>query len=93
MDKENRIIVTVLGTDKVGIIAAVTSVLAEANANILDISQTVLQEFLTMILVVDMDGCLFDFSTLKERLHTVGKNIGVQINAQHESVFKYMHRI
>ncbi|MBO8168105.1 MAG: ACT domain-containing protein [Thermoanaerobacteraceae bacterium] len=93
MDNENRIIITVLGKDKVGIIAGVTAVLAEANANILDISQTVLQEFLTMILVVDLSECKIEFDELCERLNEAGKKIGVQINAQHESVFKYMHRI
>ncbi len=93
MEKDNRIIVTVLGKDKVGIIAGVTTVLAEANANILDISQTVLQEFLTMILVVDMEKCTLGFEELKNKLNEAGERIGVQITAQHESVFKYMHRI
>ncbi|WP_366921456.1 ACT domain-containing protein [Metallumcola ferriviriculae] len=93
MGKDNRIIVTVVGTDRTGIIAGVTTVLAEANANILDISQTVLQEFLTMILVVDLDNCNLDFEELKQKLTEVGDRIGVQITAQHESVFKYMHRI
>jgi len=93
VEKDNRIIVTVLGKDKVGIIAGVTTVLAEANANILDISQTVLQEFLTMILVVDMEKCTLGFEELKNKLSAAGERIGVQITAQHESVFKYMHRI
>jgi len=93
LDNDNRIIVTVLGQDKIGIIAGVTTVLAETKANILDISQTVLQEFLTMILVVDLAECELEFEEIRQRLINVGEQIGVQITAQHESVFKYMHRI
>ena len=91
--KNNRVIVTVLCKDKVGIIAGITGVLAAANANILDISQTIMQEFLVMVMLVDISQCNVDFGTLKERLAEKGKEIGVQVNAQHEEVFYFMHRI
>ncbi|KKM12807.1 hypothetical protein SY88_01645 [Clostridiales bacterium PH28_bin88] len=92
-NKETRVIVTVLGKDKVGIIAGVTGVLAQANANILDISQTTMQEFLVMVMLVDITHCNVDFGTLKQRLAEKGDEIGVQVNTQHEDVFHFMHRI
>lgn len=92
-NKGNRIIVTVLGPDRVGIIAGVTGVLAENGINILDISQTLLQEFLAMIIIADMEKSVVDLSTLKERLNIKGAEIGVRIDAQHEDAFRFMHRI
>lgn len=89
----NRIIVTVLGPDRVGIIAGVAQVLASNNINILDISQTILQEFLVMVMVADMSASRVDLLTLKEKLAEKGREIGVRIDAQHEDAFKFMHRI
>jgi len=89
----NRIIVTVVGPDCVGIIAGVAQVLASNKINILDISQTILQEFLVMVMVADMSGSLVDMVTLKENLAEKGRDIGVRIDAQHEDAFKFMHRI
>ncbi|MDA8096017.1 MAG: ACT domain-containing protein [Desulforudis sp.] len=93
MSSSNRIIVSVLGKDRVGLIASVTGVLAENGVNILDISQTILQEFLAMIIIADMTGASVDLVTLKERLNTKGAELGVRIGAQHEDAFLYMHRI
>lgn len=92
-DKSNRVIVTVIGEDRVGIIAGVSAVLAQANANILDISQTTLKEFFAMIMMVDLDKATVPFEELKRRLKAKGDEIGMRIDAQHEDVFKYMHRI
>ena len=89
----NKIIVSVLGMDRVGIIAAVTNTLAGANANILDISQTILEGFFTMIMVVDISPANVDFPELKEQLEQTGTDLGVQINAQNSSVFEFMHRL
>lgn len=91
--KGNRIIVTVIGPDKVGIIAGVTQVLASNKINILDISQTILQEFLVMVIVADMSESIKDMIDLKDKLAEKGREIGVRIDAQHEEVFKFMHRI
>jgi ACT domain-containing protein len=90
---ETKIVVTVLGYDRIGIIAGVTGILAQANANILDISQTTMQDLFTMIMVVDISKCNIDFAKLKEKLEQAGKQLGVQITAQNEEVFKFMHRI
>ena len=89
----NRVIVTVIGEDKVGIIANVSTLLAEANANIVDISQTTLREFFTMIMLVDMEKATVPFDDLKRRLTAKGEAMGVRIEAQHEDVFKFMHRV
>lgn len=92
-DKTNRVIVTVIGQDKVGIIAAVSALLAEANANIVDISQTTLREFFTMIMMADMEHASVPFDELKRRLNAKGEEMGLKIDAQHEDVFKFMHRV
>ncbi|HEX6997166.1 MAG TPA: ACT domain-containing protein [Gammaproteobacteria bacterium] len=92
-DKSTRIIVTVIGEDRVGIIAAVAGVLAEANVNIVDISQTTLREFFTMILMADMAKASVPFDELKRRLNAKGEAMGLKVDAQHEDVFKYMHRV
>jgi ACT domain-containing protein len=89
----NRVIVTVIGQDRVGIIARVATLLAEANANILDISQTLLQEMFTMIMMVDLSASQVEFDELKRRLKGLGGELGVAIDAQHEDVFRFMHRV
>jgi len=91
--KSNRIIVTVIGKDTVGIIAAVATVLAEARVNIVDISQTTLREFFTMILMADMETATVAFDELKRRLNAKREQMRLKIDAQHEDVFKFMHRI
>jgi ACT domain-containing protein len=91
--KSHRIIVSVIGRDRVGIIAGVSSVLAEAQANILDISQSVMDEFFVMIMMADIDKSPVSFAELKLRLNALGDDMGLKIDAQHEDVFKFMHRI
>ncbi|SHJ96743.1 ACT domain-containing protein [Desulforamulus aeronauticus] len=88
-----RIIVSVIGQDRVGIIAKVSTILAENQVNILDISQTILQEFFAMVLVADMEKSPIELDLLKETLNQAGQDLGVKIEAQHEDVFRYMHRI
>jgi ACT domain-containing protein len=89
----NRIVITVIGPDRVGIIAAVSNILAENSVNILDISQTIMQEFFVMVLVADMAGSKTDLVSLKEALAKKGEELQVRIDAQHEDVFNFMHRI
>ena len=88
-----KAIVTVIGKDKIGIIAQVSAVLAENMVNILDISQTILQDYFTMIMLVDLTKTKISFSELNERLNEKGKIIGVQIKIQREEVFKAMHHV
>ncbi len=89
----NRIVITVIGPDRVGIIAAVTTALAENSINILDISQTIMQEFFVMVLVADMATSEIDLVKLKDLLAKKGEELELRIDAQHEDVFNYMHRI
>jgi ACT domain-containing protein len=91
--RSNRVIVTVIGKDQVGIIAAVSTILADTRANILDISQSIMDEFFVMIMMVDLAGASVPFEEVKRRLAEKGTSMGLRIDAQHEDVFKYMHRI
>ncbi|MBN2878277.1 MAG: ACT domain-containing protein [Clostridia bacterium] len=91
MDK--RAIVTVIGVDKVGIIAHVGNVLSAVDINILDISQTVMQQYFTMIMLVDYSLCSMDFKDIKEHLKSAGNEIGMKINIQREAIFDAMHKI
>lgn len=88
-----RAIITVLGKDRVGIIAAVSKVLADNNVNILDISQTTMQDVFTMIMLTDLAGMKPAFDELAENLDSTGKELGLYIKIQHEDVFNSMHRI
>ena len=88
-----KAIVTVIGRDKVGITAAVCALLAQHSINILDISQTVLQDYFTMIMVVDTSACSMDFAALVTELEQEGTKLGLTIHAQREDIFNAMHRI
>lgn len=86
-------IVTVIGKDTVGIIASVCAILAENGVNILDISQTVLQEYFTMIMIVDTSAATVSFSELSDVLKSSGEERGLTIRIQREDIFEAMHRI
>ena len=88
-----RALVTVIGKDRVGIIADVTALLAQYGVNVLDISQTVLQEYFTMIMLVDAAQCTVPFADLARTLDEAGTQRGLQIRAQREDIFNAMHRI
>ena len=88
-----KAVVTVLGCDKVGIIAKVAAILAENNVNILDITQTTMQDIFTMIMLVDISECKVEFSRLVDTLDSQGKKIGVDIKTQHYDIFKSMQEI
>lgn len=91
--KGYRGIVTVLGEDQIGIIAWVSARLAEYSINILDISQTIVQGFFTMMMVVDLSASTVGVAELAKRFGEEGKIRGLQVNVQHEDVFTFMHRI
>ena len=85
--------VTVIGKDKPGIIARVSAFLAERNINIEDISQTVLQQNFTMIMLIDLSGAEKSFTALVEEAKAIGAEIGVDIFMQSEEIFNAMHKI
>ncbi len=86
-------IVTVTGKDKTGIIAGVSAKLAEYGVNILDISQTVLQDYFAMIMLVDLDGCTVSFTDLAAKLDAAGGVMGMDIRIMREEIFNAMHRL
>ncbi|MDR1131123.1 MAG: ACT domain-containing protein [Oscillospiraceae bacterium] len=88
-----RAFVTVVGQDKVGIIAAICILLAEKNVNILDISQTILQDCFTMIMLVDASECAVPFAELRDRLAELGAKMALTIRIQREEIFDAMHKI
>ncbi|MDK2799491.1 MAG: hypothetical protein PWP27_868 [Clostridiales bacterium] len=88
-----RAVITVIGKDKVGIIAAVSNILADCNVNILDISQTIMQDMFTMIMLVDISQMKVIFSNLSDQLEKKGQEMGLSIKIQHEDIFNSMHRI
>jgi len=88
-----RAIITIIGSDRVGIIAGISNVLADANVNILDISQSVIREFFTMIMMVDLANSAVSFHELNERLSRKGSELAVRVEIQREEIFKAMHRI
>ncbi len=88
-----RAVITVIGHDKIGIIAKVSAILSESSVNILDISQTIMQDMFTMIMLVDISNSSMEFGTLSEQLDACGKALGVSIRIQHEDIFHSMHRI
>ncbi len=88
-----RAIITIIGSDRVGIIAGIANVLAEANINILDISQSVIREFFTMIMMVDLAGSAISFHELSQRLARKGGELAVRVEIQREEIFKAMHRV
>ena len=87
-----KAIVSVIGKDKVGIIAKVSTTLAALDVNILDISQTILSDYFTMMMVVSVREA-GDIASIQEKLNALGQEIGVQITIQHESIFNAMHKI
>ena len=88
-----RAIITVVGKDTVGIIAKVCSYLADSQINILDISQTIVQDFFNMMMVVDMSKCNTTFDTVADDLSKIGEGLGVEVKCQLEDIFDKMHRI
>ena len=81
------------GHDKVGIIANVAVLLAKYGVNILDINQTIMQEYFTMVMLVDTQGLTTSYHELKEALDRLGKEMELSIRIQHEDIFRSMHRV
>lgn len=86
-------IITVFGKDQSGITASVSQTLANSNVNILDIQQTILQEYFTMIMIVDISKCTKTFKDLREELNKTGTKVGVSVNIQREDIFNSMQSI
>ncbi len=90
---EKNAVITVIGQDRVGIIAAVSARLADSNINIKDISQTIMEDVFTMTMLVDISSMKTDFDTLAAQLEHIGTSLGLTIRIQHIGIFNAMHRI
>ena len=88
-----KAVVTVVGKDRVGIIAQVCAALAENNVNVLDISQTVMQGYFTMMMAVDVSGSNIPLAELAKIMEEKGKKMGLSIRLQREDIFEAMHRV
>jgi ACT domain-containing protein len=88
-----KAIISVIGMDQIGIIAQVSSLLSEKKVNILDISQTILDEYFTMTMLVELERLETSLEDLKKDLKSKGDELGVSIKLQHEDIFRSMHRI
>ena len=89
----SKIIITIVGKDRVGIVARTCNYLAENGMNILDITQTILQEYFNMMMIVDISGSPKSFDDMAKELEKVVEDIGVTIRCQREEIFTSMHRI
>lgn len=88
-----KAVITVIGTDRIGIISSITNILAKADVNILDISQTIMQNIFSMIMLVDVDKMSIEFTKLGELLQRESETLGVDIRLQREEIFTSMHRV
>lgn len=88
-----KAIVSVIGKDKSGIISKISSKLSDLNINIEDISQTIMQTYFTMIMLVDMSNCAFTIGQVQEIMAEIGNVTGVEVRIQHEDIFNAMHKI
>lgn len=88
-----KAVITVIGKDNVGILAKVSAVCAEYNANVTDVTQSVLQEMFAMIMMVDISQINKDFVEIVERLNDLGKQLNLSIHTMHQDIFDSMHSI
>lgn len=88
-----KVVISIVGQDRVGIVAVVSNVLADFNVNILDINQNIMNGFFNMVMIADMASAKLSLQELQRLLKEKGDAIGVDIKVQHEDIFKIMHRI
>ena len=88
-----RAVITVLGKDMVGILAKVSNMCAEKGVNIIEVTQSILQDMCAMIMMVDISGCTVPFTELADEMAALGDQMGLKIHTMHEDIFNSMHRI
>ena len=88
-----KAVITVIGKDMVGILAKVSGICAEKNVNVLEVTQSILQDMFAMIMLVDISGINSSFASLTDELELAGKEMGLSIHTMHEDIFNSMHRI
>jgi ACT domain-containing protein len=90
---EGRIIVTAFGKNQPGVMSSISQELTNCNCDILDVSQKIMQDFFTLIMLVDIKNAICPFGVIKENMARISEKLGIRILAQHEDVFKTMHRV
>lgn len=93
MERGNRVVVTVVGKDRIGIVAGVSGVLAECGANILELTSSKIRDLFVMMMLIDIENTKVSFEELQSKLKKKGEELGVQVMVQHENIFYYMHRV
>ena len=88
-----RAVITVIGKDTVGILARVSAVCAEHHINILEVTQSILQDMFVMIMMVDISKCVIPFTEFSDHMTALGQEMGLSVRALHEDIFNSMHRI
>lgn len=88
-----RAIITVVGKDTVGILAKVSQICSKEHVNIMDVTQSIMQDMFVMIMMVDISSCAVPFSTLQDELEAAGSEMNLKIHVMHEDIFNSMHRI
>ena len=93
MEATGTVIVTVVGKNRPGVLAEVTTAIANLNGNIMDISQKMLEDYFNLIMLVDLAGAKVPFDQFQKSIEALGADKGYSIHVQHEKVFRYMHRV
>jgi len=93
METSNEVIVTVVGKNRPGVLAEVTSAIAALQGNVMDINQKMLEDYFNLIMIVDLANAKVSFEEFQKSLEALGAGKGYQIHVQHEKVFRYMHRV
>lgn len=88
-----KAVITVIGKDNVGILSKVSTICAEKHANVIEVTQSVLQDMFAMIMLVDISGLDGDFSELVDKMNVLGEQLGLSIHTMHEDIFNSMHKI
>jgi ACT domain-containing protein len=88
-----RAVITVLGKDMVGILARISTICAENNVNVVEVTQSIMQDLFAMIMIVDISKSTIPFSELSDKLTAVGTEMNLTVHVMHEDIFNSMHRI
>ncbi len=88
-----RAVVTVIGKDTIGILAKVSGICSEYKANVMDVTQTIMQDLFAMTMLIDIKGLTVDYISFADKLKAAGTEMGLQIHVMHEDIFNSMHRI
>jgi len=93
METSQKAVITVIGKDMVGILAKVTEICAQSGVNVLEVTQSILQDLFAMVMLVDMSGSSTDVAELSGKMDELGGRLGLKIHVMHEDIFNSMHKI